>query len=157
MRVRSLINLFPPIVVRISRTVGVKPFWSVRSTTTLKEMYRRTENPKVFPIEKTPNRIVLNHVIIDLKAAHCFDANYSVISETSNWPTKELVKGTIPRPMVTPHEYNAGAFAVALSSNGFYHWLIEDLPSVIQMLREEESGRVVIYKNAPKSKMHNIA
>lgn len=150
MRVRSLINLFPPIVVRISRTVGIKPFWSVRKTTTLKEMHRRTENPKVSPIEKTPNRIVLDHVIIDLKAAHCFDANYSVISETSNWPTKELVKGTIPRPIVTPHEYNAGAFTVALSSNGFYHWLIEDLPGVIQMLREEESGRVVIYKNAPK-------
>lgn len=150
MHIRRLINLLPPIIVRLTRALGFKTFCAVGGTTTLMELNHSTEDPKVSVPAKISNRITLENVVIDLKAGHCFDAEYSVIEETSSWPSKDLTKGTIPRPIVTPQIFHLDRFGVALPSNGFYHWLIEDLPLAIEMLEEEKSAKVLIYKNAPK-------
>ncbi len=150
MRISDLLNLFPPIVVRLCRTIGLNAIWSVRNTTTLKELNQSKKNPKQVFLGKSSKHVCLENVVLDLKAGHCFNAEFSVIKETSNWPTADLTKGTIPRPIVTPRAHNFDTFVMALPSNGFYHWLIEDLPGVIAMLKEERISSVLVYRNAPK-------
>ena len=150
MQIRDLFNLLPPIVVRLCRSIGVNTLWSVRNTTTLKELNKSKKNPKQTFLGKGSRHVCLENVVIDLKAGHCFNAEYSVIKETSNWPLADLTKGTIPRPIVAPQAHHFDTFVMALPSNGFYHWLIEDLPCVIEMLLEERISKVLIYKNAPR-------
>jgi len=150
MHVKDVFNLFPPIVVRLSRIFGVKAPWSVRSTISLREISKSHNKPKSSIPTKNMASITLENVVIDLKSGHCFDANYSVIEETSNWPISDLMKRTIPRPIATPHTYGFDTVGVALPSNGFYHWLIEDLPSFIDIVKQESHRKVFIYQNAPK-------
>lgn len=150
MQIRALLNLLPPIVVRLSRSVGINPLWSVRKTISLNELSKSKKDPRLTTNARNSKQICLENVVIDLKSGHCFNAEYSVIKETSNWPSSELTKGTIPRPVITPRKNNFNTSVIALPSNGFYHWLIEDLPGVIKMLEQENFSRVLIYKHAPK-------
>ena len=150
MQIRDLINLFPPIVVRLCRLIGLNALWSVRYTTTLSELNKSKKNPGHSLLGKSSNHIQLENVVIDLKAGHCFNAEYAVIRETSNWPSGDLTKGTIPRPIVTPRTNHFETFVLALPSNGFYHWLIEDLPGLIKILEEERINKFLVYRNAPK-------
>ena len=124
--------------------------WSVRSTISLNKLSNSDKHFKVtIPVENS-TRVVFENVVVDLKSGYCFDTEYSVIKETSNWPISELTKRTIPRPITTPLTYDVDKTATVLPSNGFYHWLIEDLPGVIEILEDEDFARVLIYQNAPR-------
>jgi hypothetical protein len=150
MRVGDFLNLLPPIVVRLSRVFGIKGPWSVRNAITLREIFESDSESKSLIPTKNKTSITLENVIIDLKSGNCFDENYSVIQESSNWPVSDLTKGTIPRPIASPHTYSFDKVGVALPSNGFYHWLIEDLPNVVDMLEQKSHRKVFIYQNAPR-------
>ena len=150
MHTNDLFNLFPPIVVRLSRIFGVKAPWSVRNTISFKEIFKSNKKSERLFLAKSTTSITLEDVVIDLKSGHCFDENYSVIQESSNWPVSDLTKGTIPRPIASPHTYSFDKVGVALPSNGFYHWLIEDLPSVVDLVEQKSHRKVFIYQNAPR-------
>lgn len=150
MSFKNIANLLPPIVVRISRILGIRAPWSVRSAISLDKLSNSDEHFKVtIPVENS-GRVVFENVVVDLKSGYCFDTEFSVIKETSNWPILELTKRTIPRPISTPLTYDVEKIATVLPSNGFYHWLIEDLPGVIEILEDKDFTRVLIYQNAPK-------
>ena len=150
MQITDLLNLFPPIFVRLFRSFGRNTLWSVRNTISVKDLNKSKKNPVHCTQDKSSNHIQLGNVVIDLKAGHCFNAEYAIIRETSNWPSEDLTKGTIPRPIATPRVHHFDTFVLAMPSNGFYHWLIEDLPGVVKMLAEEGISKVLVYKNAPK-------
>jgi hypothetical protein len=150
MQVKDVFNLLPPIVVRVSRIFGVKAPWSVHSTISLKEISRSDNKPKSSISKNDRTSFTLENVVIDLKSGHCFDTNYSVIEETSNWPVSDLTKRTIPRPIVTPRTFSVDTIGVVLPSNGFYHWLIEDLPSVINIVKQKNHTKMFVYQNAPR-------
>jgi hypothetical protein len=122
----------------------------VRNAISLKEASKSDSRSKNLIPVKNAASITLENVVIDLKSGHCFDENYSVIQESSNWPVSDLTKGTIPRPIATPRTYSFDKVGVALPSNGFYHWLIEDLPSVIETVKQKSHTKVFVYQNAPK-------
>jgi hypothetical protein len=147
MELKSTINLLPPIVARISRFLKINSFFSVRSGVTLEELSNSDLNPSASMPLGNSQQITLENVVIDLKAGHCFDAEYAVIQETSNWPVADLTKRTIPRPLIIPRTYDLEVAAVPMPSNGFYHWFIEDLPSVIEILEADNSHKVLVYQN----------
>ncbi len=122
----------------------------MRNAISLKEASKSDSRSKNLIPVKNAASITLENVVIDLKSGHCFDENYSVIQESSNWPVSDLTKGTIPRPIATPRTYSFDKVGVALPSNGFYHWLIEDLPSVIETVKQKSHTKVFVYQNAPK-------
>jgi len=89
-------------------------------------------------------------VKVDIKSGLIFDQMSTVVSESSSWPADRILLGSpfVPRIGAIPIENNTEN--IVLPSNGFYHWLIEDLPPFLYTLRNsEKSAPVLYYHKAP--------
>lgn len=78
-----------------------------------------------------------------------------LIVQSSSWPLEELKKdsyrgtGLLMR-FFSSKKNSKASFKVCLSSTGFYHWLIEDLPRILFLLRHTNIELdVICFKNAP--------
>jgi hypothetical protein len=144
MSVTKLLNSLSPIIVGAYRKINLRSRFSVKSTVILMEAANQ------HLIKSNLESVKFSEVLADLKTGHCFTGNYSVITESSSWPSKELTKGNIPRPFIQPKSINIGDKTLLLTSSGFYHWLLEDLPGVIKVINQETNFKIVVYKNPPK-------
>jgi len=96
--------------------------------------------------------ITLNNVISDCHTGLLYSSKGRLIAESSAWPIHNLLLNSVPVPIfskvtkIFSKEYTN----IVLPSNGFYHWLIEDLPVVLQLAKSQKNPRLIVSKHCPK-------
>lgn len=78
-------------------------------------------------------KVEISNPIVDSEFGHVFDKNLNLIQESSSWPSGHLLSATIQRPQ-KKNVFQIDKKINLLPSNGYYHWLIEDLPPHISNL-----------------------
>ena len=92
------------------------------------------------------------NVKIDTKTGLIFDQRSTVVSESSSWPADRILLGSpyVPRASKSVMEQRNSDYLI-LPSNGFYHWLIEDLAPFLFALRNSTGSTTVLYyRDAPR-------
>ena len=92
----------------------------------------------------------VQNVVLDLKSGIIFTDGGKIVEESSSWPSLNLLLNSIPKPPkvnLLPH-FQAPQ-VIAMSSNGFYHWLIEDLAPFIFAHNEFPGSTILVSENAP--------
>ena len=97
------------------------------------------------------------NVKIDTKSGLVFDQKSIVVSESSSWPADRILLGSpyVPRVSASAIEQSYSDYLI-LPSNGFYHWLIEDLPPFLYALRNSHGPTKVLYCNDAPSYVLDI-
>ena len=95
--------------------------------------------------------ISLENCFVDAKNSLYYDSNQSVIEESTPWSKDHLVNSGIPKPIVKNRKTSTikDSGNVLLSSNGFYHWLIEDLPIYLHAKLIDPSLSTLVFRNRP--------
>lgn len=96
--------------------------------------------------------ISASRTTVDLKLWNIFIEKRKLVSESNPWGYEYLMRNPVPRPPLFTRGFKAtrGAEPVILSSNGFYHWLIEDLPKTLQLLDSLNNPFLVHLENPPR-------
>ena len=105
----------------------------------------RTQFPRSHVFE--PRYLVdIERAIWDVKTGMGFSSSTKVgIKETSSWTLGNLQNTAVPIATRVP---NFDGEYILLPSNGFYHWLIEDLPTFLPLLITQKE--VLVWNYAPK-------
>ena len=90
----------------------------------------------------------VENITLDTLTGIVFLPTGEIIEESSAWPKAHLVLNAIPRPPKKGLVRITNKKTVLLPSNGFYHWLIEDLPTFIKAYQSGEKPNVIMYNNA---------
>jgi hypothetical protein len=101
---------------------------------------------KVFPIRQV---FEIAEVSLDLKTGMMFTKKGTYLLESSNWPSSSVVTNYIPTITRSQKVGSKIQKMAIIPSNGFYHWLIEDLPSAIGLIQSEESSKLVVWESCP--------
>lgn len=93
--------------------------------------------------------VSLSKPVVDSQHGFVFDKNLHLLQESSTWPSGHLLNARIQKPpkreiVEIPYRINL------LTSNGFYHWLIEDLPTFLSNGNFAGELEVGLYEGAPK-------
>ena len=94
--------------------------------------------------------VAYKNVIVDSDPGVFLNSKGQIIKESSSWPGDRLLYAW---PSSRKHRYSkmkTYSDSLFMPSYGFYHWLIEDLPTFIQCLDYFPDRPVLVYKNAPK-------
>ena len=78
-------------------------------------------------------QIFVKKCFVDTKNSILYDLNGAVIEESTSWSKDHIVSTSIPNPVLVAKflpEVDSRSASV-LSNNGYYHWLIEDLPAYL--------------------------
>lgn len=90
-------------------------------------------------------------VILDSATGILFTNKGKIIEESSSWPKSSILLNSIPKPyfkgLAKPD--GSGRTFINLPSNGFYHWLLEDLGPFIFAMHQTNPSLVLLYENAP--------
>ena len=97
-------------------------------------------------------RLLLDYfdVIVDSEPGIIFNSEHQIIKESSSWPGDRLLYAwpTLGKRIFARRTtYQDSLF---MPSYGFYHWLIEDLPTFIQCADYFPKRPVLVNKNSPK-------
>ncbi len=105
----------------------------------------RTQFPRSHVFE--PRYVVeIERAVWDLKTGMGFSPRTKIgIKETSSWTLGNLQNTAVPLSTRVP---SLSGEHILLPSNGFYHWLIEDLPTFLPLLNSQKE--ILVWKNAPK-------
>jgi hypothetical protein len=96
-----------------------------------------------------------NQVVLNTQSGLVYKNGNRLIPESSSWPNEELVKDAYTGSKVQAKlnlQFECDDYLyTCLPSNGFYHWLIEDLPRYL-FLRENTSQelKTIIYSKRPR-------
>jgi len=112
------------------------------------------ENPEVHIFNSRPCGRV-SSAVVNVKSGLTFTNGINVLQESSSWPITEIMKdsydGSYLAKYIPNKINNALEDATVLSSQGFYHWLIEDLPRYLFLLENSLIPfKTLVYKNKPK-------
>jgi hypothetical protein len=91
----------------------------------------------------------LKNVTVDSRTGVVYTSNGSVISQSTVWdPLRFFNQSAInSRSLISlKNESNL----ISISSNSFYHWLIEDLPSTIWLLEQYPNSKLLVSNNPPR-------
>lgn len=92
----------------------------------------------------------VQNVILDAYSGILFNDSGQIIEESSSWPVLNLLVNSIPKPPKKKHlpkvQYQQ---VIAISSNGFYHWLIEDLAPLLFATKVLPDATILVSENAP--------
>ncbi len=106
-----------------------------------------TQEAHVFDSRKL---IDIKNVSVDTKSGIVFSNDASIIAESSSWPSDRLILSSPYLPRFSAQEVSSNFVNLVLPANGYYHWLIEDLPLFIFALRNtKENFKVFYFKDAP--------
>lgn len=78
-----------------------------------------------------------------------FTKSRKIIEDSSSWNKDFLRASGFPRPFLKTTKMNNTSDCIILPSNGFYHWLIEDLPSFIRAIEDYPAAKVVLFEDSP--------
>jgi len=87
----------------------------------------------------------ISNVTLDAKTGILFTSNRKLISESSSWSPEYLSATNYTKPprLILRSKYLGERPLISLSTNGYYHWLNEDLPHYLY-LREKLSEPLTI-------------
>ncbi len=91
---------------------------------------------------------VLNNVILEPKNGFIYSRNGKYLIESTPWNPLH-VYNSFPWNLSGSVSKLEIDFAIYITSNSYYHWLIEDLPSTIFCLEKYPNSLVLAYKNSP--------
>ena len=92
----------------------------------------------------------VENVILDVVSGIFFTDGRKIVEESSSWPSLNLLLNSIPKPPKVNLLPNLQApQVISISSNGFYHWLIEDLAPLIFAHNEFPDSTILVSENAP--------
>lgn len=93
----------------------------------------------------------IEDVILDSHTGILFSGEGQIISESTSWPKSHILLNSIPKPIGASNKRLPieGNSVINLPSNGFYHWLVEDLPPFLFSIQQSNSSIVLVYENAP--------
>ena len=98
------------------------------------------------------NVIEIHNIRLDTKTGVAYSVENDYIADSSAWPSDYLVRSSQIKPprflAFRMNKFGSGRY-ICLSSNGFYHWLIEDLPLFIFLYKNIDNPKVIIFENAP--------
>jgi Glycosyltransferase 61 len=90
----------------------------------------------------------LTDATVDPISTLVYDSNGQFIAESSSWlALRQFWSWPVPKLSVSASKLR-GEF-IFLSSNGYYHWLIEDLPVFLKSLAVAPRARVIVPRNVP--------
>ena len=96
--------------------------------------------------------IRVKDIILDSKTGIIYNSSGAIVSDSSSWP-KEYLAATAqikPGRFVREIERGSNAERILLTSNGFYHWLIEDLPLYLRLKKYYTNCETLVYEDAPR-------
>lgn len=96
--------------------------------------------------------ILLKDVVVDTRTGLLFSNEGKIIVESSAWPIQSLLLNSLPVPFFSKIKKVASDnfTNIVLPGNSFYHWLIEDLPVVLQLVKRRKNPRLIVSKNRPR-------
>jgi len=96
--------------------------------------------------------VTVSDVYLDLLTGIVTSNKNSILSESSSWPPENLLLNAIPRPPGgSPFlDLTNERAIIALPSNGFYHWFVEDLAPFLFALGKLENPIILVYEDCPK-------
>jgi hypothetical protein len=96
--------------------------------------------------------IEIESCFLDAKNSILYDLKGSIIEESTPWSKDHLATTSIPNPVIASKFIsNYGSEkSIVLSTNGYYHWLIEDLPTYLLSKTIEPDSRTIVSKVKPK-------
>ena len=72
---------------------------------------------------------ILSHTNLDLKTGMFFNSSNTYIHESTSWQSDNIISSRIPCSPIFYKDVNRdNKIFLPVPTNGFYHWLIEDLP-----------------------------
>lgn len=91
-------------------------------------------------------------VYLDLVTGIATSSKGAILAESSSWPESHLLLNALPRPPVFTSMFDAAEdqTIIAMPSNGFYHWFIEDLAPFIFAYKNTCNPIVLVYDKCPK-------
>ncbi len=117
---------------------------------TFTESFNLSKSIKEAHVFDSRKLIDINNVRVDTKTGIVFSKDASIIGESSSWPSDRLTLSSPYLPIFSAQVVNSSCVNLVLPANGFYHWLIEDLPLFLFALRNtQENSKVFYYKDAP--------
>jgi hypothetical protein len=91
----------------------------------------------------------VKNIILDSLTGIVFSINGRLIAESSSWPVSHLQLNPIPKPPASKFLRTVSVEnLVLISSNGFYHWLIEDLPLTIYLQGRSKKYTAGLFKDS---------
>ena len=90
------------------------------------------------------------NVIVDSDPGVILNSGGQIIKESSSWPGDRLLYAWPSPRRQQISKLKTYSDSLFMPSYGFYHWLIEDLPTFIQCARRFPDRPVLVNKNAPK-------
>jgi hypothetical protein len=152
--ISKIIKVSNPIIrIKDSETLytqGIKLIGPVASNESLRIEEKNWNAPAEF-FFGSREIISVSNAFVDLKLWNMFVERRKLISESNPWGYEYLMRNPVPRPLapVVKFENSILGEAVVLSSNGFYHWLIEDLPKTLLLIRASKNPFLVVQENPP--------
>ena len=73
----------------------------------------------------------------------------SFVVESSSWSRQDLQLNVVHRSNKSDHLKVSTRDNILLPSNGFYHWLLEDLPLYLRLLKEKVIANTYVFEFAP--------
>jgi len=107
-----------------------------------------------FKIGKTfqaSHLISVKNIILDSKTGIAHNEKREIVSNTSAWSPEFLIASAQIRPgyFLPRFELPASESFISLSSNGYYHWLIEDLPIYLTLMQKSPSYVTLVARKCP--------
>ena len=92
----------------------------------------------------------VQNVVLDAYSGILFNESGKMIEESSSWPVMNLLLNSVPKPPKKKHLPRVQfPQVIAISSNGFYHWLIEDLAPFLFASKVLPEATILVSENAP--------
>ena len=157
-RLSRLSGLKMPFVIRKGMSVAsfssaeiVKKSFQDGSSTRMKfENFDGSISHKEF---RKRTAYILIHTNLDLKTGMFFNNRNIYIRESSSWQNDSIIASRIPCSPIFYKDLNFNEkIFLPLPTNGFYHWLIEDLPPVINYINKNQTLDInlAIWEDSPK-------
>ena len=89
---------------------------------------------------------ILHDVIVEPRQGLVYDDSGLLISESTNWSTSNLYESFPWNPSRIAKEIRS-PLVINLTSNAFGHWLVEDLGSILHLVEEYPSAKILVDKN----------
>ena len=93
----------------------------------------------------------IKNILLDSLTGMTFTQSKKMIAESSSWPTDHLLLNSVPKPLYPQKlAFSPEVTVLCLPSNGFYHWLCEDLPAYLFALENSRTPITLIQNDAPR-------
>ena len=96
--------------------------------------------------------VEIDDCFIDAKNSILYDLQGSIVEESTPWSKDHLANTSVPNPRNAAKYLNnyVNKKSAILSSNGYYHWLIEDLPNYLMVRSIWPDLNTLVARSKPK-------